>query len=307
MTGSRPSWSSFGLDLVTFRVFVAAVEERSLARAAAREHLALSALSRRISELEARSGVTLLLRHDRGVEPTAAGEALVAQLRNVFTLLDRIVADLDAFRGGARGHVRVHAHMSAMAGSLPEVLARFIAAHPGIEIVLEEYTSIEILHAVQTGTADVGVISGAMQTGILHVIPWHNDRLVVVLPQQHALLERQHLRLADLRDEPFVGMQVESALQRLFRHQAEALGFPLRERAYASSFDSVRRMVEVGLGIAVLPSIAVEPYTGNMRIAMRPLEEEWALRPSMLCVRDPENLPAAVRLLIKDLTHEHGP
>jgi hypothetical protein len=40
---------------------------------------------------------------------------------------------------------------------------------------------------------------------------------------------------------------------------------------------------------------------------MRPLEEEWALRPSMLCVRDPENLPAAVRLLIKDLTHEHGP
>ena len=122
--------------------------------------------------------------------------------RNVFTLLDRIVADLDAFRGGARGHVRVHAHMSAMAGSLPEVLARFIAAHPGIEIVLEEYTSIEILHAVQTGTADVGVISGAMQTGILHVIPWHNDRLVVVLPQQHALLERQHLRLADLRNSP---------------------------------------------------------------------------------------------------------
>jgi DNA-binding transcriptional LysR family regulator len=307
MTGSRPSWSSFGLDLVTFRVFVAAVEERSLARAAAREHLALSALSRRISELEARSGVALLLRHDRGVEPTAAGEALVAQLRNVFTLLDRIVADLDAFRGGARGHVRVHAHMSAMAGSLPEVLARFIVAHPGIEVVLEEYTSIEILHAVQTGTADVGVLSGAMQTGALHVVPWHNDRLVVVLPHQHALLEREHLRLADLLDEPFVGMQYDSALQRLYRHQAEALGFPLHQRAHASSFESVRRMVEAGLGIAILPSVTVEPFTQSMRIAMRPLDEEWAVRPSMLCIRDPDNLPAAVRLLVHHLAHDHSP
>jgi DNA-binding transcriptional LysR family regulator len=146
-----------------------------------------------------------------------------------------------------------------------------------------------------------------MQTGNLHVVPWHNDRLVVVLPQQHALLEREHLRLADLLNEPFVGMQYDSALQRLYRHQAEALGFPLHQRAHASSFESVRRMVEAGLGIAILPSVTVEPFTQSMRIAMRPLEEEWALRPSILCIRDPDNLPAAVRLLVHHLAHDHSP
>jgi DNA-binding transcriptional LysR family regulator len=194
--------------------------------------------------------------------------------------------------------------MSAMAGSLPETLVTFIAAHPGIEIILEEYTSVEILHAVQTGTADVGLLLGTMQAGQLHAIPWHNDRLVVALPLEHELLGRERLRLTDLRGEPFVGMQLESALQRLCRHQAEALGFTLRERAYASSFDSVRRLVEVGMGVAILPYVAVGPFTRIMRIAMRPLDEEWALRPTMLCVRDPASLPTAARLLVQHLTRD---
>src|SRR5215210_2136585 len=180
-------WAALGLDLVTLRVFKAAVEERSLARAAERERLALSALSRRIADIEARLGTALLRRHDRGVEATAAGEALLRHLGPLFDLLDRAFADVEAFAAGARGHIRLHANISAVAGFLPEALAGFLAANPCVEVSFEERFSADILHAVRIGAADLGLVSGTVRAPELRLLPWCEDRLVAVLPADHPL------------------------------------------------------------------------------------------------------------------------
>ena len=289
------------LDPVSLRVFRAAVEVRSLARAAERENIALSAASRRVAELEARLGTPLLHRHDRGVLPTAAGEVLMTHLAALFDLLDRIGADLDAFATGQRGHVRLQANMSAVSGMLPEALAGFLPAHPGIRLTLEERYSEAIVHGVQTGAADLGLISGTVDAPGLHLRPWREDRLLVVLPEGHALGEREAIRLADLDGVPFVGQPGETALQTLYRRQAAAIGLTLLERVNVSGFDGVRRMVEAGLGVAILPSVACLPYAGLLRIAVRPLDEPWARRPLVLCTRDPATLSAAARLLLAHL------
>jgi DNA-binding transcriptional LysR family regulator len=303
-------WAALGLDLVTLRVFKAAVEERSLARAAERERLALSALSRRIADIEARLGTALLRRHDRGVEATAAGEALLRHLGPLFDLLDRAFADVEAFAAGARGHVRLHANISAVAGFLPEALAGFLAANPGIEVSLEERFSADILHAVRTGAADLGLVSGTVRaTPELRLLPWREDRLVAVLPTDHPLAARaEPLRFADLAAEPFVGLSPAMALQQLYRREAEGIGLALRERVNVASFDGVRRMVEAGLGVAILPEAGAEPRAATMAIAVRPLDEPWAARPLALCVRrDPEALPAAARLLAAHLLGRRFP
>lgn len=289
------------LDPVSLRVFRAAVEARSLARAAERENIALSAASRRVAELEARLGTPLLHRHDRGVLRTAAGEVLMQHLAVLFDLLDRIGADLDAFATGQRGHVRLQANMSAVSGMLPEALAGVLPAHPGIRLTLKERYSEAIVHGVQTGAADLGLISGTVDAPGLRLQPWREDRLVV-LPEGHALLEREAIRLADLDGVPFVGQPGETALQTLYRRQAAAIGLTLRERVNVSGFDGVRRMVEAGLGVAILPSVACLPYAGPLRIAVRPLDEAWARRPLVLCTRDPATLSAAARLLLAHLT-----
>jgi DNA-binding transcriptional LysR family regulator len=304
-------WAAIGLDLVTLRVFKAAVEERSLARAAEREHLALSALSRRIADMEARLGTTLLRRHDRGVEPTAAGEVLLRHLGPLFDLLDRAFADVEAFAAGARGHVRLHANISAVAGFLPAALAGFLAANPGVEVSLEERFTGDILHAVRTGAADLGLGSGTVRGASpeLQLIPWREDRLVAVLPADHPLAaERAPVRFAELAAEPFVGLPSASALQQLYRREAEAVGLPLRERVNVASFDGVRRMVEAGLGVAILPETGAEPHAASMAIAVRPLDEPWATRPLALCVRrDMDALPAAARLLAAHLLGRRFP
>ncbi|SFK28952.1 LysR family transcriptional regulator [Falsiroseomonas stagni] len=296
----RPNWATLGLDLVTLRIFAAAAEERSLARAAEREHIAQSAVSRRIAELEGRVGVQLLRRHDRGVEPTAAGLMLLDRLADLFGLLERMAAELDAHAGGARGSVVLHANISAISGRLPDLLSSFLQAHPGLRVSLEERTSVEILHAVQTGVAELGLFSATVPVPEgLTVLPWREDPLMVLLPPGHPLAARAGLRLADLLDEPFVGLQDPSALQRLYRAEAARIGGHLRERVLVASFDGVRRLVEAGLGLSILPAAAM-PAGGAL--PTRRLEEPWAVRPLALCLRQPEGLSAAARLLVGHLT-----
>lgn len=294
------------LDPTSLRLFRAAVEERSLAAAAEREAIALSAASRRIVELEERLGAALLRRHDRGVTPTAAGEALMTHLAALFDLLDRIGADMDSFAAGERGHVRLHANMSAVSGFLPEALAGFLPAHPGIRLTLEERYSADILRAVASGAADLGLVSGTLPAEGLHVIPWREDRLVVVLPEGHGLLGRETLALADLDGVPFVGQSEETALQKLYRARAAAGAVALNVRVSVSGFDGVRRMVEAGLGLAILPATAAQSYAAAMRIRLRPLAEAWAARPLVIVTRAPDTLSAAARVLIAHLTRPSG-
>lgn len=298
MAKKSHAWRALGLDLVSLRVLLATAEEGSLAKAGARENIAVSAVSRRISELEARTGVQMFDRHDRGVSLTPAGENLAAQLHHVFELLDRIALDLEAIRGGLRGHVRLHAHMSAASGLLPRIISEFLQKHPGIGVEVDEFTSLEVIHAVKTGVADVGLVSGTVKAEGLEVFPWQHDSLVAVLPKGHQLADKDSLLFADLISEPFIGMQKNSALLALYREQARALGQQLQERAHAASFESARIMVSVGLGVSILPAGAAYPFVDSLGLDVRPLTESWAQRPLMLCIRNTSLLSAASKLFI---------
>ena len=286
---------------MTLRVLLAAIEEGNLARAAARERIAVSAVSRRISDLEARFGVTLLHRHDRGVEPSAAALMIVDRIRGMFDLLQQIVEDIGEVRHGTRGLIRLRAHMTASAGVLPDLLAEFLSRHPGIDVQFEEATSGEIVHAVKVGTCDLGFVSGTTNECDVQMIPWAEDELVAILPAISPLRDRDSLTLAELLDFPFVGMQRDSALIAMCRSQAAAMGRSLVERAHVGSFEIVRKMVGCGLGVAILPADAARPFVSQAGIVAVPLAESWARRPLLICVREKARLSAATRLLIETL------
>lgn len=302
----RPKWPRLGLDLVSLRFILAAAEEHSFAAAAQRENTSLSAVSRRIAELEGRIGVTLFDRRDRGVTLTEAGKSFVSQIYDLFEQLDRMALELEAVRGGAQGLVRLHAHMAATAGDLPDRLASFIEANPGIEIVLVEETSAAVIHAVAVGTADLGLVSGTIPTTPLTMIPWQEDELVVLLPKDDELVSRDAIRLEDMVARPFIGMQRDSALLSLYRQQVNALGGELDERAHATSFESVRHMVALGSGVSILPSAAAYPYADELGYVIKPLNESWARRSLMLCTRELESCSAVCKLLIAHLLGESG-
>ena len=145
------------LDLTSLALFVAVAEEGGIARAAEREAIAASAVSKRVSELEFAVGTALLERQGRGVRLTPAGHSLLQHARGVLLGVERLHSDLREYAQGVRGSVRVHASMSAIVQFLPEDLGRFVRTHEQVRIDLEEHLSSEVERAVTEGAADFGI------------------------------------------------------------------------------------------------------------------------------------------------------
>lgn len=294
-------WSLNTIDLVTLRLFLAVVDDGNIHRAARRESIAISAVSRRIADLEVRCGVQLLDRHSRGVTPTSAGRLLANHVRNVVSYIEEMIQDLESTRKGERGFVKIASHMTAIADDLAGRLASFMSLNDHVDIEFNEMTSREVIAAVRAGTADIGIFSGTLEARDIQLIPWKHDELVAIVPLGHPLLRSEKISFADLIAEPFVCMQQDSALLSLFRSHATAQGKFLYERTHLASFDSVRRAVSAGIGVSILPKAAANQEGVKPGYDSRPLGEEWALRPLMMCVGGSNKITPLVEKVIEHL------
>ena len=185
------------LDPVSLRLFVAVMEENTISAAAAREHLAASAVSRRLADLEAALQVELFTRSNRGTEPTAAAFALLHMARGVLNDLDGIASQMREYGTGVRGHVRVVANISAITQFLPGELQSFLALHPQVDVEIDERQSAAAIQAIRDGEHDLGIIDGNTGAERLALLPFSRDKLVLVAPATAGLVARLALGLAD--------------------------------------------------------------------------------------------------------------
>lgn len=171
------------LDPISLRLFVAVMEESAIARAAAREHIAPSAASRRLAELESQLQVELFTRSNRGSVPTAAAYALLNMARGVLNDLDGIGEQMREYGSGLRGHVRVMANISAITQFLPSQLQRFLDQHPHVDVRLQERVSSDIARAVADNEADIGILNQGSYGEKIRLRPYRRDRLIVIVPR----------------------------------------------------------------------------------------------------------------------------
>lgn len=288
-------------DLTSLKIFVAVAECGNLTRAADREHLAVSAISKRVAELEALVGTPLLQRFARGVGLTPAGQSLLRHARLVLQQLDQLDAELAEYADGVRGHVRLHAVASALLQFLPQDLQGFVTSYPGVRIALQEHTGPAVLQGVADGSADLGIlpVHNLAQDGT--AVPYRSDRLAIGVPPGHPLAHRKAVRFAEALDHPFVGPHADSSIARRMAEGAQACGKPLDQRIQASSFDAMCRLVEKGMGITLLPAGVLASAVDAGRLKAIRLDEAWARRDLVIVVRDPSAVSPITRALIEHL------
>ena len=102
-----------------------------------------------------------------------------------------------------------------------------------------------------------------------------DDPLIVVLPPKHPLTKQRKVRFSDVLKFPLIGMSVGGALDTFLQEKAESLHLKMYQPVGVASYDAGCRMIEVGLGIAIMPSSAVLAYAGTKRFVRRPLDEPW--------------------------------
>jgi len=288
-------------DLVDLRLFVTVVEAGSITRGAERLHLAIAAASTRIRNMEAALGIPLLHRERFGVKPTQAGRTLVQHARLLLQQAERMHGDLNEYAEGIRGQVRLLSNTNALTEFLPEPLSAFLAAHPHVNIDLEERLSNEIVRAVADGTADIGIVAGTVEMAGLETLPFRTDQFVLVVASDNELASRERVAFAETLDCDFVGLDRTSALQRFLAEKAERAGRRLKLRVQLRGFDAVCRLVECSVGIGVVPATTAERHAKTMAIRRIELTDDWALRNLTICVRRLADLPVYARQLAQHL------
>jgi DNA-binding transcriptional LysR family regulator len=272
-----------------------------LTRAARLQHLAVSAVSKRITELESQIGSPLLVRNARGVELTPAGQSLLFYARQLKQTVEQLDSELGEYASGVKGHVRIHAITSALSQFLPDDVARFVQLYPQIKFDIEERVGSAVIRAVADGRADLGII--AMQTASqgLETAPYRNDELALVVPAAHVLASRKSIRFKEVLEHEFVGPHLESSVHTLLTSEAEKLGMAINLRIRISSFDCMCRMVSTGLGLAVLPLSVVKQYMRSHKLKAVTLDEPWAKRSLLLTFKKYDAATPTLKTLIDHL------
>lgn len=294
------------ISLVTLQLFVAVAESKNMTRAARKAHIAASAVSKRISDLEDSLGIQLLYRESKGVELTPAGEAILRHARNALRYTELIKAEAKEYSGGVRGHIQLAANPSAVNQFLPDDLPGFIFANPNTKIDVREEMSGAILEMVRDDLIHFGIYWGFLEANGLEVLEYRRDRLALVVPEDHALADRAELSFEETLDYDHVALQAGSSLQYLFRQKAFELGRNIRFRITVLSFEGIRKMVASGLGVAILPDGVILPYLDTMPIRAVPLSDSWAHRQLNIAVKDIGAIPTVARKLIDHLRGQQG-
>jgi DNA-binding transcriptional LysR family regulator len=192
--------------------------------------------------------------------------------------------------------------MSVVAGHpLPQALAAFARARPGIEVDLIEGTSLAILSELVEGRADLGIITiGTALPEGLTGRPWGRDRLLAVVPAGHPIAGREGVSLGELLHEPLIEIIEGGAITLLLNDMAERAGLSPRTAFRVATVDSAIRMVAAGQGVAVIPDGVFDIFSPALGLVGVAIAEPWAHRRLRLVGRAPAVLPPAARLL-----HDH--
>jgi len=289
------------LDPLSLRLFIAICEQQSLTEAAEREHLTVSAVSKRLTALEEQIGSPLLERGRGGVLLTPAGEALLPAARGLLQSMARIQANLSEYAQSVPGNVRVAATLSALTWSLPGDIAAFVARQPHVKVNLEERVGREIVDSVEEGRADLGVCWDLTGTKRLQTVPYRVDNLVVVVHPEHELARRTRVSFVDTLPYERVMVDAGSIGLHLQQRLAIAEGKALKTSVHVRTYETACHIVAANLGIAIVPKEATRTLVKGMGLKAVGLSDDWARRRLVLCVRDHSELSMPARLLLEAL------
>jgi DNA-binding transcriptional LysR family regulator len=289
-------------DLADLRLFVAIADAGSITRGAARAGLALASASERVAAMEKEAKTRLLARGRRGVAPTDAGQALLHHARGVLDRVEGLRAAVGEYASGLNATVRLACNTATLTEFLPEALATFLAAHPRVDVDIDERPSYAIPTLVAQGIADLGIAADSVDLGALATRPFRLDRLVAVVPKGDRLARRKDASFADIARRPFVALGNDAALSTYVGQYVARAGHRLRVRARLRDFDAVCRLAGAGVGVALVPVTAARRCRKAAGIAIVELSDRWMRRELTLCARDFGALPAAARALADALT-----
>lgn len=288
------------MELRRLKYMSVLAEELHFGRAAERLGIAQPALTQQIQALERELGVQLFQRTKRSVRLTVAGRVTLGEAIRTLQQADRTALVAKQAGRGQLGHIEIGFVGSAIfSGVLSKAIFHFREANPMVELRLNELGILQQLDDVGSGRLDLGIVRTPIKSLPLDVgiAMLYREPLILAVPARHKLARQKRITLAMLKDEPFVGMQIQDGVG--FNAQIAEIcatgGLSPRVTQRAGQFVALAGMVAGGLGIAFVPDSLRHLQIPD--VVYRPLAEIKEQSNLAVVFRKSERAPAVVAFL----------
>jgi DNA-binding transcriptional LysR family regulator len=289
------------LQLSHLETFATVAQHRNFTRAAAALHLSQPAVTQHIATLEEQLGCRLLERSGREARLTPAGERLLAYHRRIEGALAELRRELDEMRSGAAGRLAVGAGLTICIFILPGLLAAYRRRHPGVELHVRSGRTRDILQLLLDQQVDLGMVTSPVTHRQIETLPLYRDRMLLVARPDHPLaVEGGPVDAAALGTQRLILFERGSGFRAYLEEVFEAKGLLLRSDIELDSIEAIKEMVLAGLGISVVPEVAVAGELQTGTLVSLPLRD-WPLMErttSLILRRTAEPRAAAVQAFI---------
>ena len=260
------------MTLEDLRVFVAVGETGSLSAVARCLGCTQPAVSQHITRLERELDVELLKRSRQGVEPTAAGRALLDTAVESLTALKDGLARLDELKGHAAQSLTIATGATSVRHFLRDTVVRFRRNHPHISLqFVPANTTQRCLQLVKTGAADLALVTVRDSEPGVEQRTLAQQDLRLLVPQGDKLGTRKRMRLRDMEDMHYIGLSSETTSANSIDLAFRAKGIRVSRSMTVDDFDTACLFVELGLGYAIVPAVQAASFCKSAEVAAVPI------------------------------------
>jgi DNA-binding transcriptional LysR family regulator len=292
------------MHIETLKVFCDLVDTGSFSLAAERNFVTQSAVSQQVRNLEEKFKRRLLerVRGRREVKLTNAGEIFNQECRNVLLSFEQLQESMRGLSGQVSGVVRVATVYSVGLHELPAKVREFMTKFPAAKIDLEYSRTTRVVRDVLNGMVELGVVAYPEPRRGLTIVPMAGDKLVLICPPDHEFAMREEIKVTELGDRDFVlferDIPTRKATDKIFKNY----GIAVNKVAEFDNIETIKRAVEVGFGLAIVPRPAVldEQRSGQLSVIAL-AEPEW-VREVGIIYRSDRTLSLAAKKFVQLLS-----
>ena len=289
------------MQIESFKVFRDLVESRSFSKAASLNFITQSAVSQQIRAMEERFRVPLIERSNKQFGLTREGQLLYETSKQIVFQFDSLQHQLSEMRNVVSGTIRLSTVYSIGLHELPPYLKKFLKEFPSVHVHVEYRRSNQVYDEVSEGTSDLGLVAFPVHKKTLKVEPFRKDRLILICVPGHELAQQGEITVEKLKNEKFIGFEPDiptrKAVDKIFREA----GLEINPVMEFDNIETVKRAVEIGAGVSIVPRATVEQEVQNGSLAAVEFQGRPYYRPLGIIYKTGRVLSPAMKRFLKTL------
>ena len=251
------------MDLQQLKYFVEVARQKSFTKASHILLVSQPSISKLIKNLEDELKVTLLDRSERKIELTDVGRIVYEQALKIIQSVEDVYSSVDELVHMEKGTIHMGLMPSIGVLLFPKILAGFKSKYPQIDIDMVQYSAKQLTRKVKQGEIDLGVTVMPVDTELFEIIPLLSEELVVIVDNEHWLVEKESVHLAELKHESFILLTEDYVLHDVVKRACVQSGFEPNIAFKSSLWDIMGEMVATQVGISIIPRSMVSRFNNE--------------------------------------------